>query len=180
MDAVTEAERGDGVFASAVAGDQAAFERIVATHHSDMVRVAFLVCRDTDLASEAAQVAWTIAWRKLSSVRAEESLRAWLLSVAANEARQLIRRSNRRSVREIHIDSETGAELAGSAAHDESVDLLNALGRLSPEDRSIVAMHYAFGLSSEEIGKAVGLSAPGVRSRLARAIARLRKDLGDE
>ena len=45
--------------------------------------------------------------------------------------------------------------------------------------RAIVAMRYALGLTSDEIGQAIGLSAPGVRSRLARCVAILRKDLAD-
>ena len=63
---------------------------------------------------------------------------------------------------------------------DRSIDLRNALQRLTPEDRSVVAMRYVLGLSSSEIGRATGLSATGVRSRLARALDRIRKDLGDD
>ena len=60
------------------------------------------------------------------------------------------------------------------------LDLINALRRLPAEDRVVVAMRYELGLSSSEIGRATGLSPTGVRSRLARALERLRKDLGDD
>ena len=69
---------------------------------------------------------------------------------------------------------------AGCDERDRSIDLQNALQRLTPEDRSVVAMRYVLGLSSSEIGRTTGLSATGVRSRLARALDRLRKDLGDD
>jgi len=60
----------------ASAGDELAFARIVAAYHDDMARVAFIVCRDRDLAQEAAMQAWDIAWRKLSAVRDPERVRA--------------------------------------------------------------------------------------------------------
>ena len=56
-----------GAVALAAAGDEVAFATIVRAHHDDMTRVAFLVCGDLDLADEAVQTAWTIAWRRLGS-----------------------------------------------------------------------------------------------------------------
>ena len=170
------------VVASAAAGSEAAFARIVDAHHDDMTRVAFLVAGDVDVAQDAVQAAWTIAWRKLDTLRDPALLRPWLMSVAANEARQLIRRRSRRRVVEITMEPWLGD---ASSPHPESpdrrrnLDLLAAVGQLSPDDRAIVAMRYALGLNSTEIGLATGLSAPGVRSRLARALARLKQELGD-
>ena len=77
--------------AEAVAGDGQAFARIVRAHHDDMVRVCQVICGDPELAQDAAQSAWPIVWRKLGSLRDPEKLRAWLVSVAVNEARQIVR-----------------------------------------------------------------------------------------
>jgi DNA-directed RNA polymerase specialized sigma24 family protein len=74
----------------AVAGDEVAFARIVDAYHGDLVRVAYVVAGDEQLAQDAVQAAWSIAWRKLGSLRDPERLRPWLISVAANEARQLL------------------------------------------------------------------------------------------
>ena len=52
--------------ADAVAGDTMAFARIVRAHHDDMVRVCQVICGDPDVAQDAVQAAWPIAWRKLS------------------------------------------------------------------------------------------------------------------
>jgi RNA polymerase sigma-70 factor (ECF subfamily) len=180
---IAEREQIPGVVASAVAGDEVAFARIVAAHHDDMVRVAYLVTCDVDLAREAVQSAWPIAWRKLASLRDPARLRPWLISIAANEARQILRQRRRRQVTEIRIDGwAAGVEPAGSRLDQRSreLDLVDALRRLPADDRAIVAMRYALGLHSSEIAQATGLSAPGVRSRLARALERLRKELGDD
>jgi RNA polymerase sigma factor (sigma-70 family) len=61
----------------------------------------------------------------------------------------------------------------------EQIDLLAALQALRADDRTIVAMRYGLGLSSSEIGRAIGMSPPGIRSRLARALKQLREELED-
>src|SRR5438093_7667832 len=92
-----------GAVALAASGDENAFARIVQGHHDDMMRVCFVICGDLDLADEAVQAAWPIVWRKLGSLREPSRLRPWLVSVAANEARQLIRRRRRRTVVELAV-----------------------------------------------------------------------------
>ena len=158
-------------------GEDAAFTEIVAAHHPAMVRVAYVVTGEVDLANDAAQQAWQIAWRKLGSVRDPSALRAWLVAIAANEARHLARRESRRAIRasgpapEAVGDPETGIA---------SVDLLAALATLSPDDRALVAMRYLVGLDSFEIARVAGLSPSGTRARLARILARLRTELSDD
>ena len=51
------------------------------------------------------------------------------------------------------------------------------MARLSLDDRAMVAMRYVAGLTSSEIGVAIGMSPGGVRTRLARLLGRLREDL---
>ena len=74
------------VLQQAAAGDEAAFTRIVEAYHRDVVRVAYGICGEQDLALDAAQATWLIAWRKLRTVREPDRLRSWLVAVAANEA----------------------------------------------------------------------------------------------
>ncbi|MHB8959418.1 MAG: RNA polymerase sigma factor [Candidatus Limnocylindrales bacterium] len=173
------------VLTRAVGGDEIAFARIVATHHNDMARVCFVICGDADLAQEAVQAAWPKAWRGMTAIRDPERLRPWLISIAVNEARQLVRRRGRRTVREIPIDTDPSAPLPASARSDPGarageLDLLNALAGLGEADRTLVGLRYAAGLNSSEIARIVGLSASGVRARLARLLDRLREELGDD
>src|SRR5262245_51907441 len=177
-----QGELAPGTVARAASGDEEAFGRIVALYDDDVVRVAYLVSGDTTLAHDAANATWSIAWRKLKSLRDDQQVRAWLAAVAGNEARQLMRRQRRRTVREISLDAFADGPPGDSSPTDReaNLDLMNAIRLLDPQDRAIVAMRYALGLSSTEIGQATGLSAPGVRSRIQRSLDRLRKELSDD
>lgn len=168
----------------AVQGDEFAFARLVDAYHLDLVRVAYVVCGDAAMAEDAAQSAWWIAWRKLRGIREPERIRAWLVSVAANEARKLVRRAHKAGVVEIPMGPREGLGpgfvAADPAGAIDGLDLARALRRLDPEDRALVALRYVADLDSGELGTAAGMSASGVRSRLQRILQRLRKDLGHD
>ena len=169
--------------ARAASGDEVAFARIVAAHHDDMARVAFVVCGDVEIAQEAVQAAWQKAWAKLDSIRAADRLRPWLVSIAANEARQLIRSRNRRWLRETLMegDEQTGVGIGSDpSSRAAQLDLANALAGLGPDDRTLIALRYAAGLTSDEIGRVIGMTGGGVRARLARLLTRLREELHDD
>ena len=140
-----------------------------------MARVAFVVCGDVELTRDVVQTAWAIAWRRIGSLRDPAQVRPWLVAIAANEARQAVRRQRRAHVIDISRDlrDPRGDRLTRSS----SMDLEVALHRLRPDDRSLLAMRYAAGLDSSEIASQLGLSASGVRSRLARVLDRIRLEL---
>ena len=166
--------------AGAAAGDEHAFARIVAAHHDDMARVAFVVCGDVDIAQDAVQSAWPKIWAKLGSLRDPDRIRPWLVSVAANEARQLARSRSRRRVREITVDGAVQRSAPDPADRAADLDLARALTTLSEDDRTLIALRYVAGLTSDEIGRAIGMTGGGVRARLSRLLDRLREELRDD
>jgi RNA polymerase sigma-70 factor (ECF subfamily) len=168
---------GDAVVRGAMAGDREAFTRLVALYDSQMAKVAYVVSGDPDVARDAVQAAWAIAWRRLGGLRDPGQVRSWLLTIAANEARQLVRRRRRHTVVDLSIvsDATDGRGDPGELIH--LIDLERALRRLKPDDRALVALRYVAGLDSTEIAAQLGGSASGIRSRLSRAIDHLRRDL---
>ena len=172
--AVIDGEIAGSVIELAAAGDEIAFARIVAVHHEHMARIAYFVSGDLDVAADAEQAAWAIAWRRLATVRDPARLKAWLMSVAANEARQIMRSQRRRAVRELAVDGP-----ANSHDPDRSalIDLANAVADLDHKDRTLIGLRYIAELDSEAIGRELGMSASGVRVRLHRLLGRLRDEL---
>jgi RNA polymerase sigma-70 factor (ECF subfamily) len=160
----------------AAQGDEAAFTRLVAEHRAAMARVAFVICGDPEATRDAVQTAWSIAWRRLHTLRDPEQIRPWLIAIAANEARQVIRAQRRRPVIDI---SEAVVRDAGGDPADAIglVDLQRALAHLKPDDRRLLALRFVAGFDSTEIARHTGLSASGVRSRLARLVDRLRTEI---
>ena len=165
---------------SAAAGNVEAFAAIVARHHEDMRRVCVVVAGDDAISEEAVEAAWAIAWRKIGSVRDAARLRPWLVSVAVNEARQLLRARHRRTLLEIPIGAANALGGGDPGGTVEAVDLRNALARLSAEDRALLAMRYIAGFDATELGHATGRSPSGTRARLGRLLARLEKELADD
>ena len=157
-------------------GDAVAFGRLVAEHGDDMARLAFVITGDRSLAQDAVQSAWVHAWLKLGGLRDPLRVRPWLLRIAANEARQIARRHRRVTIVELEPDIQ-GATRADPAVGIDRIDLIRALGSLSPEDRALLALRYVAGLDASEVGSMTGRSASGTRARLSRLTARIRRDL---
>lgn len=132
MDAMPSAADKDlaGVVAMAATGDDVAFARLVDAYHDDMRRVCAFITRDMGLAEDAVQTAWSIAWRRLGTVREPARLRSWLMRVATNEAKKSLRKRGRRIALEslsvgfgapVGVNPETGID---------AVDLRKALARV--------------------------------------------------
>jgi len=164
-------------FASAVDGDETAFARIVVAFDDEMYRVCVAVCRDQTIAADAVQAAWTIAWKKLGSVRQPDRLRQWLVSVAVNEGKKLLKSRTRRMEAPLPFQPAGPNDGRDPAASVDFIDLIAALERLNPDDRALLAMRYMAGFNSTELAAALGISAAGVRQRIKRLVDRLREEL---
>ena len=175
----TAVRQGTDVLASAAAGDEIAFRRIIAGHHEDMRRVCRAIAGDEAIADEAVEAAWVVAWKKLGTVRGPAQLRPWLVSVAANEVRHLLRK--RRRLAEIEVSASAAMEPGDDTTTSASaLDLRAALARLQPDDAALLAMRDVAGFDSTELGIATGASPAATRQRLKRLLDRLHEDLGDD
>lgn len=166
------------LLAGVSAGDQTSFTQLVEAYDADLLRLAYVVCGDIDQAQEAAQIAWQRLWQNPPSLRDPERLRSWLLSVAANEARQGSRRRKRGSILERRA-MVTATELADPADRITYVDLQRALEGLSPQERELLGLRFVLEWPSPQIGVHLRLSPEGVRTRLRRVLRKLREEMTD-
>jgi RNA polymerase sigma factor (sigma-70 family) len=179
MEAMAGATRLDieVVLASAAAGDELSFARIIDAHDDEMYRVCVAIGRDSVIAADAVQAAWTIAWRKLGTVRDPTRLRPWLVAIAVNETKTLLKRRHRRALVEISTGPHEPSGGSDPADDVPLIDLRRTLERLSPDDRALLAMRYVAGFDATELSVALGISPSGTRTRLERLVARLRREL---
>lgn len=127
------------------------------------------VTGDAALAEDAAQEAFLRAYRALSQYRHLSSFTAWLCTIAAHTAIDLVRR--RRP--EVPYLDQPG-RLAGEK-RQEDLDLLrHALAALCPLDREILLARELEGLPDEEIASRLEMTVTSVRVRVHRARRKLR------
>ena len=152
---------------------------LVRAHQDVAFRTAWLVTGSAADAEDAAQEAFVKAWRALPRFRRGRPFRPWLLAIVANEARNRRRSAGRRAAVEQRAPltfDEPGPDAAvlAGADHDRLIAGLRALGE---DDRLAIACRYFLDLSEAETAAALGVRRGTVKSRLARALGRLRAEL---
>jgi len=170
--------------ARARAGDLDAYEVLVAHYTAAAHRAAVLLGAGAD-ADDVVQEALVKAYRRLSRYRGESGFRPWLLAIVANETRNLHRSRSRREGlalragrREMPALAPDPAETA--EANERRQRLVEQLQRLADKDREVLVCRYLLDLSEAETALTLGLPKGTVKSRTARALARLRENLSGE
>ena len=168
------------LFERAQRGDVAAYEEVVRRYQEVAFRTAYVITGSGPDAEDAVQEGFVKAYRALATFRAGAEPRPWLLRIVANEARNRIRSAGRRQRLALRLaegyrpgDAAPSPEAAAVAA-EERRRLLQLVNGLSEEDRLVIASRYFLELSGEETAAALGIPEGTVKSRLSRALSRLR------
>jgi RNA polymerase sigma-70 factor (ECF subfamily) len=163
------------------AGDRDAQDELVRRHLADVYALTLRILRDRDLAQDAAQDALVNALNGLSRFRGEASFRTWLLRVAANAARTVLRKRGRRKEVAIELagdiassEADVGTETATRAEADRIGKLVD---RLPPKQRMAVTLRVQQGLSYDEIGRIMKCSEGAARVNYHLGIKRLKESL---
>jgi RNA polymerase sigma-70 factor, ECF subfamily len=167
-------------------GDLRAWETIVRGYQGIAFRTAYLLSGSAADAEEAAQDGFVKAYRALGRFRRGAPLKPWLLRIVANEARNRRRSAGRREALTLRAAAENRpgdavpSPEAALLAGEDRTRLLAAVNALSEEHRLAIACRYFLDLSEDETAAALGVRRGTVKSRLARALGRLRDELGEE
>ena len=151
--------------------------------YQDVVfRTAYVVAGEAAEAEDAAQEALVKAYYALRRFRSGAPFRPWLLTIVANEAHNRRVAAGRRARLALRASADqTGAGSvpleALAVAREERTTLLEALNGLRDEDRRAIACRYFLDLSEAETAAALGCARGTVKSRLSRALGRLRRVL---
>jgi RNA polymerase sigma-70 factor (ECF subfamily) len=163
-------------------GDIDAFEALVDRHRRVALRVAYAVAGDD--AEDAVQDAFVKAYGALGRFRAGSPFRPWVLRIVGNEARNRRRSAGRRSALALRVadpgDARTESPEDAAVASERRRALAAAVASLDDRDREVIALRWFAELSEAEMAAALGVRPGTVKSRLARAMSRLRDVLASE
>jgi RNA polymerase sigma-70 factor (ECF subfamily) len=176
-------------------GDHDAYETLVRRYQDLAFRTAYVVVRDADEAEDAAQEGFVKAYFALSRFRAGAPFRPWLLQIVVNEARNRRTAAARRTNLALRVASADAAAAgpdsgppgrygpssdaapspeAAALARERAAELLAAVNALREEDRAVIACRYFLDLSEAETAEVLDLPRGTVKSRLSRALGRVR------
>jgi RNA polymerase sigma-70 factor (ECF subfamily) len=160
----------------AARGEVEAFDALLRPRLERLCRVAVAITRSEADARDAVQEASALAWRQLPRLRDRTRFDPWLSQIVVNACRGLLRRQNRRRVREIDVNDAEQAvsEIRASAASApdaiaEAEAVQRAFLRLDPGARALIALHYVEHRPLGEIGEILGIPVGTVKWRLFRA-----------
>ena len=119
--------------------------------------------------------------RHLGAYRGTGSVRAWMLRIVANHAKNHVRGRVRRIRRDdhharLHLRTTEGADQATDVRLEHEA-LAAALRRLPDHDREVLACRFVTGLSETETAEVLGTPLGTVKSRTSRALERLQRQL---
>ena len=164
----------------AQSGDIEAFEELVQTYTPSIYRLGRAWLGDA-AAPDVTQEVFLTAWRELPRLRDADRFKPWLHRIAINRCRSVLRA--RGKVKEIQIDGGSIEAAASSPDFRTTIEtktvVAAAFRTLSDDHRTIVALHYAAGLSIREIAETLDIPGGTVKSRLNSALNALRLQVGE-
>lgn len=158
---------------AAQAGDRVAFAELLRPEYRPAFRLAYGLLQDMDEAEDVVQEAAFSAWRRIGNLHEGAAMRPWFLGIVANQSRT-VKRSRWWSLARTE-PPETEAPTKDMAA---SIDLRRALRRLGPEERLVLVLRFYLDLPFEDIAATIGTTPKAARTRVERALHRLRPILG--
>ena len=155
--------------------DTDAFGELVRRHQSHVRNFLRKLTGDYTLADDLAQDCFIHAWNKLQTFSGRGSFIGWLLRVAYTTFLQSRRKSKRYAEILEEVGHKTDIEGTGVAVESEEVgDLDRFLAVLTEEERAIMVMSYACGLSHREIGESMNMPVGTVKSVIHRGKDKIR------
>lgn len=146
------------------------FEVFYRTQAPDVYRTLGVVLRDIDLAREAVDEAMTRAYERWKTVAALDNPTGWVYRVALNWSRSRMRRGTREAL--IAVPDKPTHD----GVHDPALD--QAIARLPMPQREVVVFRYLLDLTQEDTAAVLDIPIGTVKSRLHRALASLRTEVG--
>lgn len=160
-----------------VGGDASALDQIYLRHAPPVYGFAARLVQDRALAEDVLQHTFLSVLRSKDRYQRGQPVGPWLLTIAANAAKDLLRRRRTRGEVAAEAAAHVAADLPAPSDPGARKQLTAALEALPLAQREAVLLHKVHGLSFEQIGQALGTTALAARLRAHRGYERLRAAL---
>lgn len=167
------------ILESAKTGNADSFGVLYEKYAKEIYLYAYKYLGNREDAEDAVQQASVNVYKNIKSIKNADSFKAYYFKAVSNTCKTML------SKKKLHIVSTDEAdELSSNDTTESSVieksTLENALAKLNDEEREIVLLSVISGFSSKEIAKITNLTHGSVRSKLSRALNKLRVQLGKD
>jgi RNA polymerase sigma-70 factor (ECF subfamily) len=171
------------------AGEEAAYEALLARFQQPVYNLAFRLASNPGDASDVVQEVFLKVFRNVGHFRRQSSLKTWIYRITVNEAHNQRRWFFRHRSREVGLDDETDEGCSRTVAdtgrspfdcafdREKQVLIESALGRINPLFREVVVLREIEDLGYEEIAEVLQISLGTVKSRIMRGREALREEL---
>lgn len=161
-------------------GDAEAFGELYELYYREMYYYACCVTGSDELAQDAVSEAVLAAFRQIGSLKKAEAFKGWLFKIlCASCKRHYTQNQHKRTLVYLDGDEQGSDEPAKSDDLDLSVDLKQALSKLAEDEREIVLLSVIGEYRSHEIADILDCNAATVRSKLRRALKKMRSMLDE-
>jgi RNA polymerase sigma-70 factor (sigma-E family) len=158
-------------------GRDAEFTAFVESAATRLRRSAYLMCRDWHLAQDLTQHTLTKMYAAWNRIRTATDLEAYSRRVLMN---LVFDQQRRRKGSEVVLAEIPDQPSPNKSTPELRLALVDALARLSVEDRAVLVLRHAEDHSVDTVAAILGVSVSVVKMRNARALPRLRTLLGED
>jgi RNA polymerase sigma-70 factor (ECF subfamily) len=151
-------------------GDAEAFATLMEMHQSRLYRIAYAYLHNEGDALEAIQESTYRAYRNLKKLKEPSYFGTWLIRILLNYCADERKHKNR-------FSPVSAVQETGRWDRPEDPDLAAAVSALEPEYKQIIILSYFEGFSLTEVADILDIPAGTVKSRLHRALGKLRDQL---
>ncbi len=149
------------------------FQELLLTHLPRLQAYAVMLTRDRAAAEDLLQETALKAWRAQSQFAMGTNFTAWIYKILRNEYISSLRRNKRKPARIEEVPEEFLSRSGAQETDILSREVVTAMNQLQPEQREVLVLICAGGLSYEEAAASLGCSIGTIKSRLWRARARM-------
>ena len=163
--------------AKAKRGDRGAFGELVSRHQQQVYHMVLRMVRNREDAEDVVQDAFVSAFEKLGTFKGTASFRTWVISIALNRARNLLRDNPPERSAELPYSARaaTADPLEVLEGRERQELLESAIDALPPKQRMTLLLRVHEGMSHKEIARTLGTSTGTSKANYHFAVSRLRE-----